>query len=92
MPSLLLDFVGEDPKLLADYKARGEPVPENHSPYFKFVPEPTIRTGVAVLTLTVQMAAGNQSDSKIEVQARATALRVSVYIGAICSTAIISLL
>lgn len=29
MPSLLLDFVGEDPKLLADYKARGEPVPES---------------------------------------------------------------
>jgi amidohydrolase len=59
VPSVFFDIGGEDPKLLADYKARGEPVPENHSPYFKFVPQPTIRTGVTVLTLAVLMVAGN---------------------------------
>jgi hippurate hydrolase len=58
VPSVFFDIGGEDPQLLADYKARGEPVPENHSPFFKFVPEPTIRTGVTVLTLAVLMAAG----------------------------------
>jgi hippurate hydrolase len=47
-------FVGaSDPKTLADYKARGETPPANHSPYFAPVPEPTIRTGVEVLTLSV---------------------------------------
>jgi hippurate hydrolase len=55
VPSVFFDIGGEDPKTLADYKARGEPVPENHSPYFAPVPEPTIRTGVTVLTLAVLM-------------------------------------
>ena len=55
VPSVFFDIGGEDPKLLADYKARGEPVPENHSPFFKIVPERAIRTGVTVLTLAVLM-------------------------------------
>ncbi len=59
VPSVFFDIGGEDPKTLADYKARGEPVPENHSPYFAPVPEPTIRTGVTVLTLAVLMVATN---------------------------------
>ncbi len=57
VPSVFFDIGGEDPALLADYKARGEPVPENHSPYFKIVPEKAIRTGVTVLTLAVLMVA-----------------------------------
>ncbi len=55
VPSVFFDVGGEDPKLLAEYRARGEPVPENHSPYFKIAPEPAIRTGVTVLTLAVLM-------------------------------------
>lgn len=59
VPSVFFDVGGEDPKLLADYQARGEPVPENHSPYFRIVPEPAIRTGVTVLTLAVLMVTGH---------------------------------
>lgn len=55
VPSVFFDIGGEDPEVLAEYKARGEPVPENHSPYFKFLPSPTIRTGATVLTLAVLM-------------------------------------
>jgi amidohydrolase len=55
VPSVFFDIGGEDPKLLADYQARGEPIPENHSPFFKIVPEAAIRTGVTVLSLAVLM-------------------------------------
>jgi amidohydrolase len=57
VPSVFFDIGGEDPRVLADYKARGVPVPENHSPYFSPVPEPAIRTGVTVLSLAVLMVA-----------------------------------
>ncbi len=46
---------GDDPAMLADFARQGKPVPSNHSPYFAPVPEPTIRTGVMVLTLAVLM-------------------------------------
>jgi amidohydrolase len=59
VPSVFFDIGGEDLSLLADYKARGEPVPENHSPFFKIVPEAAIRTGVTVLTLSVLMVSAN---------------------------------
>lgn len=52
---------GDDPAMLADYKSQGKPVPGNHSPYFAPVPEPTIRTGVTVLTLAVLMVASGKS-------------------------------
>jgi hippurate hydrolase len=55
VPSVFLGIGGDDPKMLADYKADGKPVPVNHSPYFAPVPEPTIRTGVMALTLAVLM-------------------------------------
>jgi hippurate hydrolase len=55
VPSLFFGIGGDDPAMLADYKAHGKPVPVNHSPYFAPVPEPTIRTGVTVLTLAVLM-------------------------------------
>jgi hippurate hydrolase len=57
VPSLFFGIGGDDPAMLADYKAQGKPVPVNHSPYFAPVPEPTIRTGVKVLTLAVLMVA-----------------------------------
>ena len=53
--SLFFNVGGSDPAMLADYKRRGMPVPVNHSPFFAPVPEPTIRTGVTVLTLAVLM-------------------------------------
>jgi hippurate hydrolase len=55
VPSVFFGIGGDDPKMLADYKARGVPVPVNHSPLFAPVPEPSIRTGVTVLTLAVLM-------------------------------------
>lgn len=53
VPSVFYGVGGDDPNMIADYKARGVPLPVNHSPYFAPVPEPTIRTGVTVLTLSV---------------------------------------
>jgi hippurate hydrolase len=55
VPSVYFGIGGDDPHMLADYHAKGKPVPVNHSPYFAPVPEPTIRTGVTVLTLAVLM-------------------------------------
>ncbi|HEY2678659.1 MAG TPA: amidohydrolase [Steroidobacteraceae bacterium] len=55
VPSVFFGIGGDDPKMLSDYKARGVPVPVNHSPLFAPVPEPSIRTGVTVLTLAVLM-------------------------------------
>lgn len=57
VPAVFFGIGGDDPKMLAEYKAQGKPVPVNHSPYFAPVPEPTIRTGVMVLTLAVMMVA-----------------------------------
>jgi amidohydrolase len=53
IPSVFYWIGGYDPKVIAGYEARGEPVPSNHSPYFAPDPEPTIRTGVEALTLSV---------------------------------------
>jgi amidohydrolase len=55
VPSVFFGIGGDDPKMLADYKTRGIPVPVNHSPLFAPVPEPSIRTGATVLTLAVLM-------------------------------------
>ena len=55
VPSVFFNIGGDDPAMLADYKAQGKPVPGNHSPLFAPIPEPTIRTGVTVLTLAVLM-------------------------------------
>jgi hippurate hydrolase len=48
---------GYDPKVLQDDKARGIPVPINHSPEFAPAPEPSIRTGAEVLALSVMSVA-----------------------------------
>ncbi|WP_206244339.1 amidohydrolase [Novosphingobium terrae] len=50
---------GYDPAVLARYKAEGKPVPVNHSPFFAPDPQPSIRTGMEVLTLAVLMVAGS---------------------------------
>jgi amidohydrolase len=42
-----------DPKLIAEDKKKGIPVPVNHSPLFAPLPEPTIKAGVEAMTLTV---------------------------------------
>jgi hippurate hydrolase len=58
VPAVFFGIGADDPKMLAEYQAQGKPVPVNHSPYFAPVPEPTIRSGVIVLTLAVMMVAG----------------------------------
>jgi hippurate hydrolase len=58
VPAVFFGIGADDPKMLAEYQAAGKPVPVNHSPYFAPVPEPTIRSGVIVLTLAVMMVAG----------------------------------
>jgi amidohydrolase len=57
--SVFFGIGGDDPKMLAQYKAEGKPVPVNHSPFFAPVPEPAIRSGVETLSLAVLMVAGN---------------------------------
>ena len=57
VPSVFFGIGGDAPRMIADFKNQGKPLPVNHSPYFAPVPEPTIRTGVTVLTLAVLMVA-----------------------------------
>jgi hippurate hydrolase len=61
VPSVYFGIGGDDPTMLAQYKAQGKPVPVNHSPYFAPVPEPSIKRGVETLTLAVLMVAGTAS-------------------------------
>ena len=58
VPSLFFGLGGYDPKAIAAARARGEPLPTNHSPYFAPAPEPSIRTGVEAMTLAVLSAMG----------------------------------
>jgi hippurate hydrolase len=53
VPSLFWSLGGLDPAVIADAKARGVPVPANHTPQFAPTPEPTIRFGVEAMTLAV---------------------------------------
>lgn len=53
VPSVFFGVGGLDPQVIADAKASHQPVPVNHSPYFAPVPEPTIRTAVAAMSLAV---------------------------------------
>jgi hippurate hydrolase len=57
--SVFFGIGGTDPKVIADYKAQGKPVPVNHSPFFAPVPEPTIRAGTETLALAVLMVTAN---------------------------------
>jgi amidohydrolase len=51
--SIFYGVGGSDPKMIAAKEAKGEPVPGNHSPFFAPVPEPSIKTGATLLTLSV---------------------------------------
>ncbi|RAK60311.1 amidohydrolase [Phenylobacterium hankyongense] len=59
VPSLFFGLGGYDPKVIAEARAKGQPLPTNHSPYFAPVPEPTIRTGVEAMTLAVLNVMGS---------------------------------
>ncbi|KPL67965.1 peptidase M20 [Erythrobacter sp. SG61-1L] len=53
VPSLFFGIGGYSPEAIAAAKAKGEPVPVNHSPFFAPVPDPTIRAGVRALVMSV---------------------------------------
>ncbi len=59
VPSLFWSFGGLDPATIADAKAKGVPVPANHTPQFAPTPEPTIRFGVEAMTLAVLNVMGS---------------------------------
>ena len=44
---------GYDSAVLADLKAKGEPAPTNHSPFFAPMPEPAIRNAVTAIILSI---------------------------------------
>ncbi|MEC4592880.1 MULTISPECIES: amidohydrolase [Nitrospirillum] len=56
VPSLYFAIGGYDPQQLAGFKAAGKEPPVNHSPLFAPAPEPSIKTGVAAMTLAVMAA------------------------------------
>lgn len=56
--SVYFGIGGNDPETIADYRAKGKPLPVNHSPYFAPAPDASIRTGVRVLTTAVLAVAG----------------------------------
>jgi hippurate hydrolase len=58
VPSLYMSVGGYDPDVIASYKAKGEPVPTNHSPFFAPDHDAAIHTGVRTLTLAVLTVAG----------------------------------
>jgi hippurate hydrolase len=53
VPSLFWGLGGLDPKVIADYRAKGQEPPGNHTPQFAPTPEPAIKTGVEAMTLAV---------------------------------------
>jgi hippurate hydrolase len=58
VPSLFWSLGGVDAKVIADYRAKGLPVPANHTPQFAPTPEPTIRFGVAAMVVAVMNVLG----------------------------------
>nr|MEA2797254.1 hypothetical protein [Phenylobacterium sp.] len=59
VPSLFWSIGGLDPAVIAEAKAKGVPVPANHTPQFAPTPEPTIRFGVEAMTLAVLNVMGS---------------------------------
>lgn len=53
VPSFYFSIGGLDPKAVAQAAATHTPLPGNHSPEFAPVPEPTIRTGTAAMSLVL---------------------------------------
>jgi hippurate hydrolase len=59
VPSFFWSLGGVAPSVIADAKAKGVPVPANHTPQFAPDPEPTIRFGVEAMTLALLNAMGS---------------------------------
>ena len=53
VPSFYFGIGGLDPKAVTQAMATNTPLPGNHSPEFAPVPEPTIRTGTAAMSLVL---------------------------------------
>src|SRR6202171_4609139 len=53
LPSFYFGIGGLDPKAVAQAAPTQTPLPGNHSPEFAPVPEPTIRTGTAAMSLVL---------------------------------------
>jgi metal-dependent amidase/aminoacylase/carboxypeptidase family protein len=53
VPSFYFGIGGLDPQYLAKAAETNTPVPSNHSPEFAPVPEPSIRTGTAAMSLVL---------------------------------------
>ncbi len=56
VPSIFYMVGAYDAKTIAAYKAKGEPLPTNHSPYFAPDPKITIPTAIRTLSLSALMA------------------------------------
>ena len=61
VPSLYFFIGSYEPQRVADAKKSGIALPVNHSPMYAPVPEPTIRTGVAAMTIAVMSAMDSKS-------------------------------
>jgi len=64
VPSIQLRVGAVEPSAFANAKATGKPVPSVHSPLFAPDRERTIRTGVAVFTLSVLDLLGGPASSQ----------------------------
>ncbi len=53
VPSIFFAIGGYDPAVLAALKAKGEPAPTNHSPFFAPQAEPAIRNAVTAIVLSI---------------------------------------
>ncbi|HVP53354.1 MAG TPA: amidohydrolase [Candidatus Eisenbacteria bacterium] len=53
IPTVMLRLGAVAPEKVAENKATGKPLPSLHSAYFVPLPEPTIRTGVMIMTASV---------------------------------------
>jgi len=53
IPTVMLRLGAVAPEKVAESKATGKPLPSLHSAYFVPLPEPTIRTGVMIMTASV---------------------------------------
>lgn len=55
--SLFFAIGATDERMVANYKANGQPIPINHSPYYYPAPEPAIKASVEVLSLAILLVA-----------------------------------
>lgn len=53
VPALFFGIGGYDPAVIAAFKAKGQPVPVNHSPLFAPDPEPAIRAATNAMVLSI---------------------------------------